>query len=282
VPRVILVAPGDLARVPWAAATRGDGAYAIELMAISQAVSARMFCGNAALPPMPQASAGLIVADPHTDGQARGLPSARLEAYAIGQALFPQARLTGRRPDGTASPSGAGTLDQVRAWLATSNPAAGGLLHLACTGYARPGSDAYALMADGVRLTATEILALRGRAERRPLDLVVLAGGRTGLSLTGYDEAFGLGTAFLAGGVRTVLATRWTVPDAAAPAVLFMTHLLRRSGRPAWAALRAAQLWMLDPQRSMPPEMPPELASALKRADPAKPIAWAAVTHWGQ
>jgi hypothetical protein len=281
VPRVVLVAPGDLARVPWAAARRDDGAYAIELMAISQAVSARMLCHNATHPPMPPASTGLIVADPDTDGQAREVPSARLEAYAISQALFPQARLIGRRPDGTASPSGAGTLDQVRAWLATSNPSAGGLLHLACTGFARPGADAYALMAGGERLTATDVLALRGCAQRRPIDLVVLAGGRTGLSVTGHDEAFGLGTAFLAGGARSVLTTRWTVPDAAAPALLFMAHLLRQPGRPAWSALRAAQLWMLDPHREPPPSMPPELADAVSRADPAKPIAWAAVTHWG-
>jgi hypothetical protein len=351
VPRVVLVAAGDLARVPWAAAryeggarlaarheggarpaarhegaawaaggsggaawatgrsegaawaagrsggaawaagrqedgsvaARHDGgAWAVELMAISQAVSARMFCRAAALPPMPAASAGLVVADPDTDGQARELPSARLEAYAVSRTLFPQARFTGRRPDGTASPSGAGTLDQVRAWLATSNPAAGGLLHLACSGFARPGAGAYALMAGGVRLTATEVLALRGRAQRRPLDLVVLAGGRTGLSLTGYDEAFGLGAAFLAGGTRTVLATRWTVPDAAAPALLFMTHLLRGAGLPAWQALREAQLWMLDPARELPPEMPSDLAGAVARADPAKAIAWAAVTHWGR
>jgi hypothetical protein len=282
VPRIVLVAAGELARVPWAAARRDDGAWAVELMAISQAVSARMLCRNAALPPMPPASAGLVVADPGTDGQARELPSARLEAYAVSRALFPLARFTGRRPDGTASPSGAGTLDQVRAWLATSNPAAGGLLHLACSGFARPGADAYALMAGGIRLTATEVLALRGRAQRRPLDLVVLAGGRTGLSLTGYDEAFGLGTAFLAGDARTVLATRWTIPDAAAPALLFMTLLLRRSGRPAWQALREAQLWMLDPAREVPSEMPPDLAGAVTAADPAKAIAWAAVTHWGR
>jgi hypothetical protein len=281
VPRVVLVAAGDLARVPWAAAERGDGTHAIELMAVSQAASARMLCHNAVLPPMPPPSTGLIVADPDTDGQARELPSARLEAYATSQVLLPQARFTGRRPDGTASPSGAGTLGQIRAWLATSNPAAGDLLHLACSGFARPGADAYALMAGGERLTATEVLVLRGRAQRRPLDLVVLAGGRTGLSLAGYDEAFGLGTAFLAGGVRSVLATRWTVPDAAAPALLFMTHLLRRSGLAVWEALRAAQLWMLDPGRRLPPEMPADLVHAVTRADPAKPIAWAAVTHWG-
>ena len=279
-PRIVLVAAGDLARVPWAAARRGDGTYALELLAISQAASARLLCHNAALPSLPPSAAGLVVADPDTGGGARDLPAVRLEAYAIQQSLYPQARITGRRPDGTASPSGAGTLDQVRAWLTTSNPSAGGTLHLACTGGGeRPG--AYALMAGGERLTATEVVARTGRA-RRPIDLVVLAGGRTGLSLAGDDEAFGLGTAFLAGDVRSVLATRWTVPDAVAPAVLFMTHLFRRQGRTVWAALRAAQLWMLDRHRTMPPEMPPELAAAVAGADPSAAIAWAAVTHWGR
>jgi hypothetical protein len=283
-PRIILVAADDLARVPWAAAQRGDGTYALELLAISQAASARLLCHNAALPPLPPSAAGLVVADPDTGGDARDLPAARLEAYAIQQSLYPRARFTGRRRDGTASPSGAGTLDQVRAWLTTSNPSAGGTLHLACTGFTRAGADrpgAYALMAGGERLTATEVVALTGRA-RRPIDLVVLAAGRTGLSLAGDDEAFGLSTAFLAGDVRSVLATRWTVADAVAPALLFMTHLFRRQGRTVWAALRAAQLWMLDPHRAMPPEMPPELAAVVVRADPSAAIAWAAVTHWGR
>jgi CHAT domain-containing protein len=136
------------------------------------------------------------------------------------------------------------------------------------------------MMAGGERLTATEVLA--GGARRRPIDLVVLAAGRTGLSLAGYDEAFGLGTAFLAGDVRSVLSTRWAVPDAAAPALLFMTHRFRRHGRTVWAALRAAQLWMLDPRRAVPAEMPPELAAAVTRSDPSAAISWAAVTHWGR
>jgi hypothetical protein len=275
VPRIVLIAPGDLARVPWSAARRSDGTYAVQLMAISQAASARMLCHNAALPPLPPSAAGLIVADPDTGGQARELPAARLEAYAISRSIYPQARFTGRRPDGTASPSGAGTLDQVRAWLSTTSPAAGGVLHLATPGYARTGADAYALMAGGERLTATEILSLNGRAQRRPIDLVVLAGGRTGLSMSGFDESFALGTAFLAGGTRSVLATRWTPPS---PALLFMTHLYRRQGRPVWAAVRAAQLWMLDPHRETPAEMPAELA----RGDAADPLAWASVTHWGR
>jgi hypothetical protein len=77
--------------------------------------------------------------------------------------------------------------------------------------------------------------------------------------------------------VRSVVASRW-----GAPAVLFMTHLLRREGRPVWAALRAAQLWMLDPRRVIPPEMPAELASAVGTADASAALAVAAVTHWGR
>ena len=275
--RIVLAPVGHLARIPCLAARRGDGAYAIELIAVSQAASARMLCHSAAQPAAVLSPAGLVVGDP--GGPADELPAARREAYAIARLLGPAARYAGRRPDGTASPSGAGTLDQVRAWLATTSPAAGSTLHLACPGLLRAGSDrpeAYVVAARGERLTAGEILALAGRAQRRPIDLVVLAAGRP---VPGADEAFGLNTALLAGGVRSVVAPRWGVPDGAASGLLFMVHWFRRTGRPAWAALRDAQLWMLDPARVMPTEMPPELAPPPTAADPA---GWAAFAHSGR
>ena len=56
---------GELARIPWQAARRrGDGAYAVELVAFSQAASARMLCRTAALAPVPIIPVGLIVGDP--------------------------------------------------------------------------------------------------------------------------------------------------------------------------------------------------------------------------
>lgn len=277
--RIVLVPIGRLARIPWSAARRGDGAYAIELLAISQAASAGMLCHSAAQAPVLPTPAALVVGDPATDTRLDDLPAARLEAYAIGRLLYPAARHVGRRPSGTASPSGAGTLDQVRAWLTTTSPAAGSTLHLACTGLLRAGSDraeAYLLMAGGERLTSGAVLALAGRAQRRPVDLVVLAAGRP---VPGSDEAYGLATAFLAGGVRSVVAPRWGVPDGAVPGLLFMVHWFRRAGLPAWAALRDAQLWMLDPDRAIPAEMPPALVPPPTAADPA---GWAAFVHSGR
>ena len=294
-PRIVLIPMGDLARVPWQAARGPDGRYAIELIALSQAASARMLVRSASLPAVPLTPTGLVVGDPDTGAgrmAARPLPAARLEAYAIRQAFYRGARYLGRRPDESPSRSGRGTAAEVRAWLTTSDPAAGGLLHLACHGFVQAGgarATAYLLLAaedrlaDGDRLTAEELVALLARAPERDVGLVVLAACRTGLSLNGYDEAYSLGTAFLAGGVRTVLSSQWSVPDRATSALMFMVHrILRVAGRAPWAALRDAQLWMLDPDRTVPDDMPEPLRHQLARSELDAVLAWAAFLHWGQ
>lgn len=289
--RVVLVPMSDLARIPWQAARRKDGKYAIELIAISQAASARMLCRSAALPPVPPSPVGLLVGDPDTTDPTTGevavdLGAARLEAYAIRQTFYRGARYIGRRPDGSASPSGDGTSDQVRDWLTASGPAAGAMLHLACHGFVQTGTDqatAYLLLAGGEKLTAEELIALMARAPDREIGLVVLAACRTGLSFNGYDEAYSLGTAFLAGGVRSVLSTQWSIPDRDTSVLMFMFHyFLRTGGRTAWEALREAQLWMLDPHRVVPDEMPSPLRRQLNSADLGAVVAWAAFVHWGQ
>ena len=284
--RVVLVPMGDLARVPWQAARRKDGTYAIELIAMSQTASARMLCHSAVLPPVALSPVGLLVGDPNTGNEAVPLRAARLEAYAIRQSFYRGARYVGRRPDGSTSPSGQGTRDQVRDWLTASSPAAGAILHLACHGVVQTGIDhptAYLLLADGERLTAEELIGLMAQAPERAIGLVALAACRTGLSINGYDEAYSLGTAFLAGGVRSVLSTQWSVPDSDTSALMFMFHhFLRTEGRTAWAALREAQLWMLNPDRVVPDTMPPALRTHLSSADLRAVTAWAAFVHWGQ
>ncbi|GAA4971172.1 CHAT domain-containing protein [Actinoplanes utahensis] len=289
-PRIVLIPMGELSRIPWQAARRADGRYAVELIALSQAASARMLVHSAVLPAVPHTATGLIIGDPDTpDESARPLPAARIEAYAIRQTFYPGARYLGRRPDGSSSRSGRGTADEVRAWLVTPAPAAGGVLHLACHGLVRSGGDrpaAYLQLAadrgDG-KLTADELVTLLGAVPDRHVGLVVLAACRTGLSLSGYDEAYSLGTAFLAGGARTVLSSQWNVPDSATSALMFMVHRhLRVAGRPAWAALRDAQLWMLDPDREIPPDMPTALRDRLAEADLGEVAAWAAFIHGGQ
>ncbi|MGY1673075.1 CHAT domain-containing protein [Geodermatophilus sp. SYSU D00710] len=287
-PRLVLVPMGDLARVPWHAARRPrDGAYAIELVALSQAASARMLHRSATLGPVPLTGNGLVVGDPDTEVSELDLPAARREALAVQRVFYPGARYLGRRPDGSTSPSGSGSRGEVCAWLRASGLDTGAVLHLACHGFVDAESDpptAYLQLA-GVedRLFAAELVAMLAEVPDRDLGLVVLAACHTGVAMTGYDEAYSLGTAFLAGGARTVICTQWSVPDAATSAMMFMFHrYLRTEGLPAWAALQQAQRFMLGPDHAFPDDMPKPLRDRLRPDELREVIAWAAFVHWGQ
>ncbi len=289
VPRVMLVPMGDLARIPWQAARRKDGIYATQLVAFSHVASARMLCDAAARSVVPILPVGLVVADPDTAGRGNPLTAARLEAHTIHQAFYRGARYVGRLPDGSTSRSGPGSAADVRSWLTSTSPAAGAMLHLACHGNVVVNAEApksfLALATDkhGEELSAEELIGVMARAPQRAIGLVVLAACRTGTSIHGYDEAYSLGTAFLAGGVRSVLSTQWRIPDATTASLMFMFHhYLRHDGMPVWRALRQAQLWMLDPHRQPLPEMPAELYLHTLSDDHAQVVAWAGFVHWGQ
>lgn len=284
--RVVLVPMGALSRIPWHAARRPDGTYAVQLAAFSQAVSARMLCESASRAPVPLTPVGLVVGDPDTGRPSEDLAAARLEAYAIHHAFYRGGRYVGRRPDGLPSRSGAGTRAQVRDWLTSTRPGAGAMLHLACHGVLEDGAEdttSYLLLAGRGRLTAEELVGLLAEAPERAIGLVVLAACRTGVSTRGYDEAYSLGTAFLAGGVRSVLSTQWSIPDRSTSVLMFMFHhFLMAERRPVWDALRRAQLWMLDANRRPPQTMPTPLRRQLEQTDPAQVAAWAGFVHWGQ
>ncbi|MFY1634762.1 CHAT domain-containing protein [Solwaraspora sp. WMMB335] len=285
-PRIVLVPMGHLARVPWAAARRADGRYAVQLARFSQAASARMLCDSAALPPVPLAPVGLVVGDPDTADEAAELTAARAEAYAIRQAFYPGARYVGRRPDGSTSPTGPGTSDEVRDWLTSTRPGAGAMLHLSCHGVVQADPEetsSYLLLAGGDRLTAEELTGLLAGAPQRQIGLVVLAACRTGVSGRGYDEAYSLATTFLAGGVRSAISTQWSIGDRTTSLMMFMFHHFLRTERcPVREALRRAQLWMLDPDREPPAAMPAPLRRHVTEPDLAHVIAWAGFVHWGQ
>ncbi|MFI5707059.1 CHAT domain-containing protein [Kribbella sp. NPDC051620] len=283
-PRLVLIPMGDLARVPWQAARRPDGKYLVELAAVSQAASARMLCASAAAEPVRHTAAGLVVADPETEGPAVDLQSARLEAYAIHRTFCPGATYLGRRPDGSVSGSGAGTPDEVRNWLRADGSHAGTMVHFATHGDMTTDA-AHAssrLLLAGGDLTADELIRLLDGG-RHPIGLVVLAGCHTGQSIHGYDEAYSLGTLFLAAGARTVLSTQWSIPDQDTSLLMYMFHhFLITERRPPWDALRQAQLWMLDDARSVPSQMPVPLRRMLAGTDPTRLTSWAGFVHWGQ
>ncbi|GIF06846.1 CHAT domain-containing protein [Actinoplanes siamensis] len=285
VPRIVLVPMGDLARVPWQAARRPDGRYVVEQAALSQTASARMLCDSAAAEPVRITSGGLVLADPDTGGRAPGLPSARLEAYAIHQSFYPGAGYVGRRPDGTVSRSGAGTPDDVRSWLRADGAHAGTMLHLASHGTIETAGDGASsrLILAGGDLTADELIGIMAEADRHPVALVVLAACHTGRSIHGYDEAYSLGTMFLAAGARSVLSTQWSVPDQETSLLMYLFHhYLTTERRAPWDALRQAQMWMLDPDRQPPRHMPLPLRRMLDDTEPARVVAWAGFVHWGQ
>ncbi|GIF73004.1 CHAT domain-containing protein [Asanoa siamensis] len=280
VPRLVLVPMGELARVPWQAARGPDGTHVVEHVAVSQAASARMLCATAAAEPVRVGSGGLVLADPDTAGRAAALRSARLEAYAIQQVFYPGATYVGRRPDGSVSRSGAGTPDDVRSWL-RADDSRGALLHLASHGTIETASSR--LLLAGGDLTAGELIGLLSEDGRRAPALVVLAACHTGRSIHGYDEAYSLGTVFLAAGARSVLSTQWSIPDEDTSLLMYMFHhFLATERREPWDALRRAQLWMLDDDRRPPDRMPGPLRRVLDGAAPERVAAWAGFIHWGR
>jgi CHAT domain-containing protein len=274
------------------------------LATISQAASARMLCDSADRTPVPPSPVGLVVADPEVPDPVRDLVAARIEAEAVHRAFYRGGRYVGRRADGSTSRSGSGTAAEVREWLVNSGPGAGATLHLACHGFVDlEQATSYLLLApdlpapdepapnepapdepaaDG-RLRAADLIDLLATAPGRAIGLVVLAACRTGLAINGYDEAYSLGTALLAAGVRSVLSTQWSIPDVDTSVLMFMFHHYRMADRlPVREALQRAQVWMLDPHRELPPTMPQALRAHLATIDPTRVGAWAGFVHWGR
>ena len=100
------------------------------------------------------------------------------------------------------------------------------------------------------------------------------------LTTSAHDEALTLATAFLAAGAVSVVGSRWPVQDRSTACLMVMFHRYRAGGLGDRAALRAAQLWMLDPQRPVPPEL--EWLCPARPGALADPAAWAAFTHHGR
>ncbi|MFF7747905.1 CHAT domain-containing protein [Streptomyces sp. NPDC007971] len=274
-PRLVLVPMGRLGLVPWHAAWQAGGPrgrqYALQAAEISYAASARLFCQVAARPAAEHTGAALIVGNPTGD-----LRHAGEEADAVQRAFYPGARFLGRRTTGPTD--GPGSPGEVLRWL-RETPQDGGVLHLACHASVAENArrSAYLSLHDG-QLAAEEITGAGG--ER--LGLVLLAACRSHVSGRGHNEAYSLATAFLAAGARSVVGSLWPVPDEATSVLMFLTHhFLRTDGEPPARALRRAQLWMLNPDRELPPGLPEFLADRARRTDPHDLSAWAGFTHLG-
>jgi tetratricopeptide (TPR) repeat protein len=259
--RLVLVPTGDLSLVPWHAAVH-EGRYALQDAVISYGVSARMFCASAQHP-LRRPSSALIVGDPRGD-----LPYAAAEASAVHAAFHPGGTLLERA-----------TPDDVLDWIAA--PQRGpSLLHLACHGRVDPARPVEAHLALTGGHLPTRRLLEAARRTGVDIDRVVLSACSTGVTGTAHDEAVSLAAAFLAGGAHTVFGTLWTVPDVDTSVLMYLLHHhLSVDGCEPVEALRRAQLWMIDADRTPPPGMPPALANVPGIDDPR---GWAAFVHLGR
>ncbi|MYV51331.1 CHAT domain-containing protein, partial [Streptomyces sp. SID3212] len=285
-PHLVLVPFGDLGGIPWHAALLSSGlrrggrpVRAVERLTLSYAASARQLQEVLGRPRLPLDARPVIVGNP--DGT---LPGANTEARHLHTALYRQGLLlgTGRRAAGPGTPA------EVLAALPGRRGAGASVLHLAC--HARPSGssplDACLLLAapegGSGQLPVREILRqARGRPPGTPGGLVVLDACVSDHTTDDFDEALTLSTAFLAAGATGVVGSRWEVPDGLTGLMMYVFHDRLRKGAAPVRALREAQLWLLDPDREVPGDMPRAVADILHDGDPAALELWAAFSCQG-
>ncbi|WP_326613326.1 CHAT domain-containing protein [Streptomyces scopuliridis] len=294
-PHLVLVPCSTLGVVTWHAARTpvpgtGDAArhrYVIQDAVVSYAASGRQFAEAAGRDQLPPAEDPVIVLDPSGD-----LLWPVLEAEGIRDAHYPRARVLGAETE--TAEEHARLPERVLACLPSRGEPGASLLHLGCHADTREVPLDSALLfgetRESERAARTELTlpisrVLERAAGRRPGSpggLVVLNACLSDLSERDHDEALTLATTFLTAGATGVVGSRWNVPDR--PSGLLMTvlhHHLSQGVTPA-RALRAAQLWMLDPERAPVPGMSRLMAAQVPDAEHLHTYAWAAYTHQGR
>jgi CHAT domain-containing protein len=279
-PRLVLVPVGDLGLVPWHAGRRavagGALRYALQDSVISYAASARQFTEACRKGRRPWHSAPALV---RVAGSR--LYFASKEIQAIHQLHYPDGILLGDR-DRRSPPA---TAENVLGLLPRPGASGASLLHLGCHAEPAPRPvDGRLLLDGGETLSMRDILQqARTRDRDRPGCLVTLAACGSDLAGGHHDEALTLATSFLAAGAVGAIGTRWPVDDL--PTMAFITmfyHYLNSGYDDPSTALRAAQVWMLNPSRPFPGDFRPKIARMLRAIDLTEPESWAAFTYQGQ
>ncbi|WP_214404705.1 CHAT domain-containing protein [Pseudonocardia lacus] len=265
--RVVLVPCGPLAAVPWQAArfptTSGEVRYACQDLVLSTAASARQLRDVATRTAPPVGLSPLLVSGPGSD-----LDGVQEEIAALTRTIYPDATVLSHDVDSAA------LLVRI-----ADGPT---LIHI--------GSHATATGSlDTTRLDLATPLSLRTILEhaagRRPGPsgpTVVLAACESDLTRMSPDEVLTLATAFLAAGASAVVGARWPVSDQYTAVAMFaLHHFLAVEKLPAADALRAAQLWMLDPDRALLPGTPLTLRDRARRRFLGDLSVWAAFGHHG-
>jgi tetratricopeptide (TPR) repeat protein len=173
------------------------------------------------------------LADPEREDSRHRLLAAGPELHAIAQLFDPDSVQIAEGTDATS--------DFLR-----QHAGACSHLHLACHGKGEvtDASQALVSLAD-TTITAHEVAALPLRASR----LVVLSACQTAVQQLNDipDEALSVSTSFLAAGTACVIASLWSVDDAATAMLMVrMYEEMMVNGERPPEALRNAQLWLRD------------------------------------
>lgn len=212
--RVLVVAPGVLAALPFAALEDAAGEPLAETWLLATAPSARVALRGLRAQP---AAADAVLAL----GESSRLPQAGREAEHVAS-LFVRGR--------------AFTGPQATLQALQQHAAEAGVVHLACHAAFRADNPRFSALhlADGpLTVDAAEALPLAGST-------VVLSACETGLADGGL-ESVGLVRAFLVAGAARVLASLWPVDDAVAAATMTAFYGALRAGAAPAAALQQAQ-----------------------------------------
>ncbi|MGD0602834.1 MAG: CHAT domain-containing protein [Streptosporangiaceae bacterium] len=295
--RVVLVPGGELGLVAWHAARRPDGGghrYACQDAIFSYAPSARHFTEAARRRPRQWALDPVLISDsePSLYATAVGIGYLHTEYYPAGSVFgYANSRLA-QPPPGSA----AATAADVLATLPHGTSPGASLLHFGCHGRAQvPALGSRLNLGDEGDLAVRDILrqARKWRAgvpgiagipaSAESGGLVVLASCLSDVTEADFDEALTVATAFLSAGATGVVAARWSVADARTALFVTVFHHYLNGGQPDPArALRAAQLWMLDPGRVVPDGLPPVLGDEASDPGLTHPEAWAAFAYQGR
>ena len=237
--RLVVIPDGDLGDVPWALLQSTNSSRPLVLdHEISLAPNANIALTLLALPWVRPETA-LVVSDPEFDdsASAQRLPDAAMEGQEVAQMYSGSAGLrllTG--PQATAA-----------AFL-TDGPEAE-VIHFAghSVGVAHSPADSALVLAPSDSEAATTLPAWRIAEVRWEKTRLVVLSSCQGVQsgVVGREVLAGLSTAFLAGGVPTLVASPAKVPEA--PTRAFMKHFHRalRSGQRPAQALRSAQIEMI-------------------------------------
>lgn len=281
-PRLVLVPVGELGIVPWHAARRqvadGKWRYACQDATISYAASARQFMEACRRERMPLNSAPALVRV-----RGSGLFYATQEIMGIHRRHYSEGRLLGATRE-SRIPSLPATAQNVQELFPGQGDKGASLLHLGCHAEVAESPAESTLATDGSPLSMADILrSARQRKADAPGGLVVLSACDSDTTGASHDEALTLASAFLTTGAVGAVGARWQVDDVPTASLMIMFHHYLNAGYddPA-TALRAAQLWMLDPDRRMPADIDPALVEDMECYDLSEIDAWAAFTYQGR